>query len=219
MSSTGTLLGLPGLDSCQPFLTAPLVGLLASLSVQAVVPPAEAGGVVANKLLVVHVMVLRASPEGKEVAQTPREIVARVRIDSLEQTEDDPHVHSKQVQVSSDRHPQDGTANGTNSQQHNLDRRSILGSKTEGRRVGVVQLVDVLVERAIVQRAVEPVVPSILHHEESSDLVSHLEQGREGHTVVHAEKDGDRVEKPDLWQLNGDMADKDEGSAVKLLAP
>lgn len=78
---------------------------------------------------------------------------------------------------------------------------------------------NVLVERAVVQRAVEPVVPSILHHKEDSDLVSHLEQGWEGHAIVHAEKDGDRVEEPDLWQLNGDMADKDEGGAVKLLAP
>lgn len=214
-----TLLSLPGLDSCQSLLTAPPVGLLASLSVQAVVPPAEAGGVVANELLVMHVVVLRTRPEGKEVAQAPREVIARVRVDSLEQTENDPHIHGEQVQVTSNRHPQDGTADSTNSQQHNLDRRSILGSKTEGRRVSVMQLVDVLVERAVVQRAVEPVVPSIFHDEESSDLVSHLEQGREGHAVVHAEKDGDRVEEPNLWQLNGDMADKDEGSAIKLLAP
>lgn len=82
-----------------------------------------------------------------------------------------------------------------------------------------MQLVNVLVERAVVQRAVEPVVPSILHHEEGSDLVSHLEHGREGHAIVHAEKDGDRVEEPDLWQFNSDMADKDEGGAIELLAP
>lgn len=76
MSPLDTLLGLPGLDGCQSLLTAPLVGLLASLSVQAIVPPAEAGGVVANELLVVHVVVLRAGPEGEKVAQAPREVIA-----------------------------------------------------------------------------------------------------------------------------------------------
>lgn len=138
MSPMGTLLGLPGLDSCQSLLTAPLVGLLAGLSVQEVVPPTEAGGVVANELLVVHIVVLRASPEGKEVAQAPREVIARVRVDSLEQTEDNPHVHGEQMQVTSDRHPQDGTANGPNSQQHDLDWGGIFSGKTKGCRVGVV---------------------------------------------------------------------------------
>lgn len=116
-----TLLGLSGLDSRQSFLATPFVGLLAGLSVQAVVPPAEAGSIVANKLLVVHVVVLRAGPKRQEVAQAPGEIVARMRVDSLEQTENDPHVHGEQVEITSDRNPQDGTTDGTSGQKHDLN--------------------------------------------------------------------------------------------------
>lgn len=65
----------------------------------------------------------------------------------------------------------------------------------------------------------EPVVPGILHDEKDGNLVGHLEQRREGYTIIHTKEDGDRVEKPNLGQLNGNMADEDEGGAIELLAP
>lgn len=164
-------------------------------------------------------MVLGAGPEGQEVAQTPWEIIAGVRVDGLEETQDNPHVHGEQVQVTGKGDPEDGAAYGSNGQQHNFNWRGVLGGKTKRSRVGVVQLVDVLVERAVVQSAVEPVVPGVFHDEEDGDLVGHLEPGREGDTVVHAKVHGNGVEEPDLRELDGDVADKDKGSAVKLLAP
>lgn len=214
-----TLLCLLGAHGCQTLLTASLGGLLASLSVQKVVPPAEAGGIVANELFVVRVVVVGSSPDGQEVSQAPGEVIARVGVDGLEETQNDPHVHGDQVEVASQRDPENRATNSSNSEQHDLYRGSVLSSQTEGSRIRVVQLVDVLVQWAVVQSAMEPVVPSILHNEEDGDLVGHLEQRREGHAIVHTKVSGDRVEEPDLRKFNGDVADKNEGGAIKLFFP
>jgi len=52
-----------------------LGGLRTALSVKTVVPPSERAGIVADKLLVVGVVVVGAGPEGQEVVQTPGELV------------------------------------------------------------------------------------------------------------------------------------------------
>lgn len=44
-------------------------------------------------------MMLSSSPEGDEVVQAPREVIAAVSIDSLEETGGDPKVHSQDVHV------------------------------------------------------------------------------------------------------------------------
>ena len=59
-----------------------------------------------------NIMVLRSSPEWQKLVQTPRELVAAVRIDGLEQPAYDPEVHSQNVQVASDGAPQDRSAHG-----------------------------------------------------------------------------------------------------------
>ena len=67
------------------------------LGVHNVVPPPKAARIVANEALVVGVMVIGTSPERQEVVQTPREFVAAVCIDGLEETEDNPEVHGQDV--------------------------------------------------------------------------------------------------------------------------
>ena len=99
------LLGVP--DSLELLLAAALVCLSTSLGIQEVVPPAEAGGVVANELLVVHVVVVSAGPNWEEVSQAPREVVATVGINGLEEAQDDPDVHGDQVEIASDTEQQD----------------------------------------------------------------------------------------------------------------
>lgn len=193
------------------------MGLGTSLGVQAEVPPAEAGGVVANELLVVKVVVLGAGPEGEEVAQAPGEVVAAVGVDGLEESQDDPDVHGEEVELASDLEEDDGAAHDTNAEEGGFDGGGVLSGETEGGGVGVVHLVDSLVERAVVQGAVEPVVPGILHDKADGDLEGHLPGGREGHVVVHAEVGGDGVEEPDLGKLGGEVADEDDGGAVPLL--
>jgi hypothetical protein len=212
-----TLLRLLGLNLGELLLATALVSLGTSLGVQAVVPPAEAGGVVADELLVVKIVVGSTGPDGKEVAQTPGEVVAAVRVDGLEKTEDDPGVHGEEVELAGDGKENNGAPDDTNSEESCFDGRSVLSGETERSRVGVVHLVDGLVERTVMQSTVEPVVPSILHDEADSDLESHLPDRREGHTVVHTEVGGDRVEEPDLRKFGGEVADKNNGGAIPLL--
>lgn len=110
------------------------------------------------------------------MVQAPREIIAAMRVDGLEEAKDDPDVHREDVKIARDCTPQDGNADGTDAQDHDFDRRSVFRGQAEGRRVLVVDLVDVLVERTPMQRPVRPVVPSVFEHEEDGDLVGHGEE-------------------------------------------
>ena len=80
--------------------------------------------------------------------------VAGVSVNSLEETEDDPCVDSNNVEVTSDSTVEDGASEGTGSENEDLSGVGVFGSKTEGSRVLVVNLVDVLVERAPVKSTV-----------------------------------------------------------------
>lgn len=208
------LLGLAGLH----LLFEPALGGLGSgLGVQAVVPPAEAGGVVADELLVVNIVVVGASPERQEVTQAPGEVVAAVGIDSLEEAEGDPDVHGDHVEITGDLKQDDWATDDAEAEEHGLDGGGVLSSETERSRVCVVHLVDVLVKRAVVKRAVEPVVPGVLHSEDDGDLPSHLPERREGNAMLDAEVGGDGVEEPDLGELGGEVADEDDEGTIPLL--
>jgi hypothetical protein len=62
------LLRLPDLELCKLLLASPLAGLRAGLGVHDIIPPAEAGRVVSNELLVVNVMEVGTGPYGEEVS-------------------------------------------------------------------------------------------------------------------------------------------------------
>lgn len=193
------------------------MGIGTGLGVEHVVPPAEAGSVVANELFVVNVVVLGASPDRQEVAQAPGEVVAAVGVDGLEETEGDPDVHGQEVKLAGDGEDKDGRSDDTDTEETSLNGRSVLSSQTERSRVKVVHLVDASVERAVVKSAVEPVVPGVFHDEEESNLPSHGEDRGERDAVVHAEVGGNGVEEPDLRQFGGEVADEDDGGAIPLL--
>ena len=77
-----------------------------------------------------------------------------MRIDGLEQAERDPDVHGKDVQVAGEEAVEEGSTDGTHSQNEDFERVSVLCRETEGRRVFMVDFVNVLVQRAVVQRLV-----------------------------------------------------------------
>ena len=106
----------------------------------------------------VHVVVLRAGPEGQEMVQAPRELVAGVRVYGLEQAQDDPEVHGQDVQVLSEGAPQHGAEDGADAEEHDFDRRGVFCREPEGRGVLVVDLVDCFVEGA----PMEPDKPSLV---------------------------------------------------------
>lgn len=125
-----------------------------------------------------------------------------MRVDGLEETEDDPNVDGDDVQVAAEGAVEDGACNRAGTENHDLSGVRVLGGETEGRGVLVVDLVDVLVQRAPVESAVGEEVEHILEDEEDGDLHSLLLPRREGHLPGrHAEVLSHRVEEPDLRGL------------------
>lgn len=175
---------------------ATLQGIRGVLGVKKQVPPAEAARVVANEFLVMEVVVISTSPEGKEVVQTPGELVAAVGINGLEQAQDNPDVHGQDVQVPSERTPRNGAPHGSEAQDHDLDRRRVFRSQTKRCRVLMVDFVNGLVERTPVKSTVREVVPGILHHEKDGDLIGHGPHGGEGNGGGETEELSHRVEEP-----------------------
>lgn len=165
------------------------------------------------------IVVIGTGPEGKDVAKGPGKVVTAVGIDGLEETENNPEVHGGKVKLAGGEDPNDGGAHNAETKEHNLNWGRVLSGKTEGSAVGVVELVNRLVERAVVQSAVEPVMPGILNDEENDDLIRHIPPGGERNAVVHAEVSRDRVEEPDLRELNSAVRDEDERSTFPLLLP
>ena len=186
-------------------LTSFLRSLGPRLSIHNVIPPSETTRVVANETHMVFVMVFSAGPEGQEVVQAPRKVVTTVGINSLEQPNDDPDVHRQDVKFTSGKHPQDRDTDYASAEEEGLDRRGVFCSETERRRVRVVDLMDVLVKRAPMKRAMEPIVPGIFQDEEDTDLESHSCQSGERDAGVHSAVFGHRMEEPNLGELDGEV--------------
>lgn len=120
------------------------------LGAQQKIPMAERRCVVAHKVLVMVVMVVSASPNGQKVSERPGKVVARVRVNSLEQTQNNPADHGNQVHVTKVVGPQKRTANGTETSNSNFNGMRVLGGQSKRCGVLMVLLMNVLVKRAIV---------------------------------------------------------------------
>lgn len=118
--SDGLLVGLLS-DFLSLLLTPALDGFRSVLSVENIVPPAEATGKVTNELLMMNIVVVCASPERQEMVQTPWELVAAVSVNSLKQAQDDPDVHGQDVEITGESTPQNGAANGSKPKKHDLN--------------------------------------------------------------------------------------------------
>lgn len=159
-----------------PTIPLPLQALRAALGIKHVVPPSETRRVVANELLMMRIVVIRAGPEWQEMVQRPREFVSGVRINGLEEPQNNPNIHCENVQVLRDRTPQDWRSNSTKAKTQDFNRTRVLGGQAKWRRVLVMNLVDVFVkEWPSVHGAVRPVMPGVFHDEEDCDLIGHGE--------------------------------------------
>ena len=87
-----------------------------------------------------------------------------MRIDGLEETERDPHVHREDVKVAAEGAVEERASDRAGSEDQHLSGVGILCSKTEGRRVLVVDLVDVLVENTGVESLVGCEIPNLSGH-------------------------------------------------------
>ena len=105
-----TLLRFPRLRLRNLLLSPPLYGFGTALRIHKLIPPPKRAGVVPDELLMVDIVVVRTSPIRKEMVQTEREIVARMRVNSLEQPEHDPCVHGQDMEIAGDSAIQDRPA-------------------------------------------------------------------------------------------------------------
>lgn len=143
-----------------------------------------------------HIVMLRARPKRQKVMQTPWELIPTVRINGLKQPTYNPEIHRQDVEVSGDGAPYDGASDGPETQDHDLNGRSVLSGHAEGRGVLMVDLVDIFVKRAPMQCTMRPVVPCVFEDEEKSDLVCQCEEGREGNAGCKAKVLSHWVEEP-----------------------
>lgn len=138
-------------------------------------------------------------PERQPVPQAPREVVTRMSIDGLEKSEDDPDVDRDDVKVRSDEAVEEGTADGAHTEDEDFEGVSVFGGESEGCRVLVVHLVDVLVERTVVECSVSEVMPGVFEDEEEGDLGDDDGPGWEGDGMrSQAKVFSHRMESPDL---------------------
>lgn len=119
-----------------------------------VVAPAEGGGEIVYESHVVEVVVISTGPEGEDVLERPGEIVSAVSVNGLEETEDDPDVHSKDVKVAGAKDIENRTSDRPSTEDEDFSWMGVLSSKSEGSRVLVVNFVDVLVHGAPVEELV-----------------------------------------------------------------
>lgn len=159
--NTNPLLRLLVLNRRKLPLPPPLARLRPGLGIQNEIPPAEAARVVSNEAFVMDIMMFRARPEGQEMVQRPRELVSGMRINRLEQSEDNPEIHGQDMQITEDGAVEDGDTDSTKTQYEHFDGRCVFGGEAKGSRVLVVDFMDVLVEGAPVHGAVGPVVPCV----------------------------------------------------------
>lgn len=156
------------------------------------------------------VVVVCPRPEWNPVVHREGEVVTRVSVNRLEETERYPDVDGEDVQVLGYCTVEEGAAYCTHTEDEDLERVSVFCCQTEGSRELVMLLVDVLVEGTPVQGTVCPVVEHVLEDEEAGDLDGDLGPVGEGDRVGCETKVlAERVEGPDLGELDGEVGEED----------
>lgn len=190
----GLLLGLSG-----------VLGRGTGLGVQNVIPDSEGGGVVADEMVVVFIVVVCSCPEEQKVMQGDWELVPRMGVDGLEQSQGDPDGNGEQMQVLCEVAPHDRNTNSTEPQEHHLNRVCVFCSQAKWSSVSVMLLVDVFVEVTVVQASVEPVMPGVLQKEEDSHLQRNGLPRWEWDLKGNADLLADWMEEPDREGLDQEM--------------
>lgn len=179
----------------------------------------EGGGVVVGEGHVMEVVVFSAGPQWEDVVEGPGEVVARVSVHGLPQTEDDPGVHRHNVEAASEVAVEERSTNGTHTEDQDFQRMRVLGGETERSGVFVMELVNPAVERSVVKGLVRDIVPCVFNDEEESNLKGHgLKVGEGNLERLHAEGDGQGVEQEDLRKFDGEMGEEHKFGAFPLLS-
>jgi len=162
-----------------------------------VVTPTEGSGKIIYESHVVEIVVISTGPEREDVLERPREIVSAVSIDGLEETEDNPDVHGEDVKVAGTKDVENWTSDCSSTEDEDFSWVGVLGRKTEGSRVFVMNFMDVLVHRAPVEELMGEEVEHIFVNEKKRDLNSDVLPSGEGNLPsTHPETLGNWVKQP-----------------------
>lgn len=165
----------------------------------------------------VIIVVVGTSPEWQKVMQGPWELIAGVSVDGLEESQRDPDQHSEHMQVLREINPENWHAHGPHAQQSDLDWMGIFGGDTEWSRISVVLLMNDLVEGAVMQSTVHPVVPGVFHHEENGNVFGNRGPMREWDTDLNTKVAANGVESPNGDSFNQKVRQKNSLEALPLL--
>mmetsp|Transcript_23929 Transcript_23929/g.61068 ORF Transcript_23929/g.61068 Transcript_23929/m.61068 type:complete len:220 (-) Transcript_23929:8-667(-) len=151
------------------------------------------------------VVLSSAAVAWNQMQQVEREVVARMGVISHEQAHVQPGPHERQVVGE-----QHAGKEETHAQDDRLDRVLILRIRREWCLVGVVDLVNVLVDAPVVQSNVAEVDPSIVNDQRKGETPSHVPKswhGLEG--VWDREVLNEDILPSDEWQLHEQLGGKD----------
>ena len=123
-------------------------------------------------------------------------------IDRLEQPQDDPNGQCEQMQITGQVRVDNREANCAGTETDNFSWVGIFCGETKWSCISMMLLVDVLVERAVMEEPVCPVVPHIFKDKEDCPLFQHCRQWWEGDRDTNAKRLAEGVERPDGKHLH-----------------
>lgn len=164
------------------------------------------------------IMMIRTSPQRHPMSHTPRKVIPRVRINSLELAKSNPDQHSKQMHIPRNPTVDQRRDNRATAQEHSLPGTSILGGQPKGSSVLVVNAMDAAIQGTVVHSAMQPVVVGILDKEPENNLGDHGAESREGDAKVNTENLHHRVKANDHWEFDGKVDQQDVLDAVPLVS-
>jgi hypothetical protein len=116
-----------------------------------------------------------------------------------------PDVHRNQMEIPRYCTVQNRTSDGPEPQNKHLRWMSILGCQSKRRRILMMNLMNIFIQRAPMQCPMHPVVKSIFHHKEPTDLPDHRLPVREGDVKTETKVCDDGMEEVDLGEFDGEV--------------
>lgn len=182
---------------------------------QQLVPPGERGGVVPDEVHVVEVMETGTGVEWDQVERVPRDVITAVDIDGLQQAKRHPGPQEEDV-VTEDQDSDEETS----TQDDGLSRMSVLCLHAKGGRELMVDFVDVFINPAMMQQAMQKIVPGVFNNGTAEALSQDEGPARHGVPVIRdVEKLSEIVGSTDQRQLDEEMIEQKHLETFPLFLP
>lgn len=167
--------------------------------------------------MVMQIVMLRPSPERKEMSQAPRKVVTGMRVDGLELAQRHPYEHGGQMDCSGDQAGDQRRYCGAETEKQGLPRRCVFSRESERGGVLVVDAVDVAIQGTPMHGPMKEVVVRVFDEEPQDDLRQHDGPAGEGSFITDAKLLHQRVEEDDHRHFDGEVDEQDVLDAVPLV--